>query len=522
MLGFDVDADLTLADIVASGGDFTTEAARERIRMASEAGPTVFEWRNRTSDGSTQWVEVSLKPAVVGTEAVVLSFVRDTTERHEFEQRYEQTRDTLGRVVDRVDDAFFAVDGDWRFTFCNAEAERLLGRSAEDLLGSNVWTEFPGAVESRFHGEYERAMETQDPVTFEAVYDPLDLELGVDAYPSPDGLSVFFRDVSERRRREDVLGGLLDVARDLMLARTETDVADQVTAAATEVLGQEFNAVRYYDADRDALVVASLSAAARDVVDPPVLAPGEDHVGRVFERGEAGVFDDLGAVSDRDYSPIQSAMVLPLGEYGTLSIGATDPAAFDDFDLSVASLLATVTTAAVERVRRRQELRHYEAVVRSIEGMVCVVDDGQFSLVTEPLASFLGWDRESLVGRPVTDVFGDGEPWESHVADLDTDAGTGAFETTVVMGDGSTRPVAVDVSRLRGGGPEELVAVVRDIGELVETRQRVTAERRRFTHLFEHLPDPVVEVRLADHTVESVNDAFVEAFGYGDRAVVGD
>jgi len=534
MLGFDPDADLSLADIVASGGDFTVEAARERIR-AAQSEPAVFEWRNRTSDGDAQWVEVSLKPAVVGTESVVLSFVRDTTERHEFERRYEQTRDRLGRVVDRIDDGFFAVDADWRFTFCNAEAERLLGRSAEALLGRNVWEAFPGAVDSQFQREYEHAMETQKPVTFEAAFDPLDLDVEVDAYPAPDGLSVFFRDVSERRRREDVLSGLLDVARDLMLAETEADVADRVTAAATKVLGQEFNAVRYYDADRDALVVASLSTAAEDVVDPPALAPGENHVGRVFERGEADVFDDLEVVSEREYDPIRSAMVLPLSEYGTLSIGATERAAFDDLDLSVANLLATVASAAIERVNRRQELRHYEAVVRSVEGMVCVVADGQFSLVTEPLASFLGYERSALVGRPVADVLAESarETWERRVdalvADSDEDepasetgTETEAFESTVVRADGHELPVKCDVSRLRGGGRDGVVAVVRDIGELVETRQQVTAERRRFTHLFEHLPDPVVEVRLDDHQVTSVNDAFVDAFGYGDTAVVGD
>ena len=208
-------------------------------------------------------------------------------------------------------------------------------------------------------------------------------------------------------------------------------------------------------------------------------------------------------------------MVLPLGGYGTLSIGATERAAFDDLDLSVANLLAAIATTAVERVHRRQELRHYEAVVRSVEGMACVVDGGQFSLVTEPFAAFVGYDRETLVGRPVADVLADGarETWAERVAGLAAETETATFESTVVRADGRARPVEFDVSPLRGDGQDEVVAVVRDIAELVENavehaddpaRVHVSAApagdavEHSSTSPGSHTRQDAVEIRVAD------------------------
>jgi len=105
-------------------------------------------------------------------------------------------------VYQRITDAFFAVDSDWRFTYVNEQAERLLGQAANGLVGESVWEQFPEAVDSTFEEEYRRAMRTQASVSFEEYYPPLDTSFAVEAYPSETGLSVYFRDVTERIRRE--------------------------------------------------------------------------------------------------------------------------------------------------------------------------------------------------------------------------------------------------------------------------------------------------------------------------------
>lgn len=99
-------------------------------------------------------------------------------------------------IVERITDGFFAVDNFWNFTYVNKEATRLLFRSRDDLIGRNVWTEFPEAVELRFYDQYHKAINEQVPVIFDAYYCPLETWFDVRAYPSPNGLTVYFRDVT--------------------------------------------------------------------------------------------------------------------------------------------------------------------------------------------------------------------------------------------------------------------------------------------------------------------------------------
>src|SRR5690242_9715522 len=99
-------------------------------------------------------------------------------------------------ILENVTDAFFALDREWRFTFVNREAERLLARSREELLGRNIWDEFTDAVGSTFDHNYRHAMETGESVQFEALYVPLGLWVEVRAYPAQDQLIVYFRDIS--------------------------------------------------------------------------------------------------------------------------------------------------------------------------------------------------------------------------------------------------------------------------------------------------------------------------------------
>ncbi len=114
-------------------------------------------------------------------------------------------RQETQRILESIDDAFFAVDGDWRFSYLNPQAEKLLHRPAGELLHKNLWEEFPEAVGSEFHRQYQQARARQESVSFVEYYPPLQTWFEVNAYPHGAGLSVFFRNVNRRRAREEAL-----------------------------------------------------------------------------------------------------------------------------------------------------------------------------------------------------------------------------------------------------------------------------------------------------------------------------
>ena len=112
---------------------------------------------------------------------------------------------TKGDILESITNAFFALDRQWHFTYVNREAERLLRKKREELIGRNVWVEFPQAVGSAFFNEYHKALAEQVSVAFEAYYPPFDTWFEVHAYPSPDGLAVYFQDIGERKKAEQAL-----------------------------------------------------------------------------------------------------------------------------------------------------------------------------------------------------------------------------------------------------------------------------------------------------------------------------
>ncbi len=116
-----------------------------------------------------------------------------------------QAPQSVAEVLESVSDAVLALDRHWRFTYLNSAAERLLVRRRVDLLGRNVWEEFPQAIGSTFYREYHRAIAEGVIVAFEEFYPPLATWFSVRAYPTPVGLAVYFQDVTERRQAEHAL-----------------------------------------------------------------------------------------------------------------------------------------------------------------------------------------------------------------------------------------------------------------------------------------------------------------------------
>lgn len=108
-------------------------------------------------------------------------------------------------ILESITDAFYALDREWRFTYVNPEAARLLGRGPGDLLGRRFWDEFPEAVGSMTETAFMHAREERIPVSFEEYFTPLAKWLDVRAYPGEEGLSVYVRDITEEKRVQETV-----------------------------------------------------------------------------------------------------------------------------------------------------------------------------------------------------------------------------------------------------------------------------------------------------------------------------
>ncbi|MGI9089750.1 MAG: SpoIIE family protein phosphatase [Gemmatimonadaceae bacterium] len=107
-------------------------------------------------------------------------------------------------ILESISDAFFALDRAGRFTYLNGQAARLLARTRDGLLGANIWDAFPAAVGTASEREYSRAM-AGESTSFEQYYPPLGKWFEARAYPSESGITVYFHDITERKRSEQAL-----------------------------------------------------------------------------------------------------------------------------------------------------------------------------------------------------------------------------------------------------------------------------------------------------------------------------
>lgn len=105
-------------------------------------------------------------------------------------------------ILEAISDGFQAFDRQWRYTYLNRQAERILGRSRTELLGKVCWEEYPEAVGTPFYDHYMQAMEKGVTVVFEDHCPHQDTWVEFTLQPLPDGLTAYTRDITERKRAE--------------------------------------------------------------------------------------------------------------------------------------------------------------------------------------------------------------------------------------------------------------------------------------------------------------------------------
>ena len=132
---------------------------------------------------------------------VVLVF-RDVSEERRAQAAVEEQRKWLETTLESITDAFCGLDHEWRFTYVNRQAEVLLGRDRVSLIGKDHWAEYPETLGTELEHAYRRAVTEHATVALEYYFAPHDRWYELNAYPSPDGLAVYFRDVSERKKSE--------------------------------------------------------------------------------------------------------------------------------------------------------------------------------------------------------------------------------------------------------------------------------------------------------------------------------
>ena len=291
-------------------------------------------------------------------------------------------------VLGRMTDAFFALDADWRFTYLNDRGRTLIREAGAldpdaELRGRRLWDAVPDAAESVFAERYREAVETGEPVSFEAEYEPIDTWFEVRAHPSESGLSVYFRDVTDRKRTEARRERDRDALRSLYRIAADRSRSFEEKVGSALELGCTYLDIPYG-------MVNELEGGDLTVVyshgTPGTLSPGtsfpreEAYCKRTVELDELAIVDAVREGWDGDPALETSGLRCYIGarmptEDGvdrTLCFAGPDPReeSFTETERTVVELLAQWLTF---EFTRRADRRALEAKNERLENLASVV-----------------------------------------------------------------------------------------------------------------------------------------------------
>lgn len=156
---------------------------------------------------SESWSEVSFNPIV--EDGKVISLVcsgRNITSIKFYHKR-------LADILDSVTDGFYALDYNWNITYWNSQAELMQPFRRDEVVGRNIWDVYPGSEHQQFYAAFHRVMRDRNPAFVLEYFESFDGWYDISIYPTTEGISVFFRDVSEKVKKERELDDVTSLLR---------------------------------------------------------------------------------------------------------------------------------------------------------------------------------------------------------------------------------------------------------------------------------------------------------------------
>jgi PAS domain S-box-containing protein len=187
------------------------------VTKHSDEAIVSFTYRMKHKNGTWRWLQTDGSVFDRDEEGKVLHVMNisiDVTERIVAEDKFQKLSldlekkvllrsKELSNILESISDAFVALNDKWEYTYVNSYAERILGKSREELLGQNMFKVFPVARKMRHFKNLSNAKKLQKPIEYETYNPRLNIWLLVSINPAINGVSIFMHDITARKQSEE-------------------------------------------------------------------------------------------------------------------------------------------------------------------------------------------------------------------------------------------------------------------------------------------------------------------------------
>ncbi len=400
---------------------------------------------------------------------------RDITLNKQMEQQLKQFNDQLEQqvkekttvireVFERVSDAIIAVDRNWNYTYINSKAEQLLGKEPGYLVGRHIWTEFPEMVREPFYKDYAEAMDKQEYRWIETYYAAHDRWFENHIYPSDTGLSIYFKDITERKKAEINLREAIN--RFNMVAKATNDIVWEAYLDDNRLWWNDnfFDKFGYSREER-----FTSGNAWEELIHPEDKEEAVTSFKTAIENPAVEIWtkEYRFRKSDGSYSYIYDRCYILRKEDGRAY-------------RAVGSM-----TDITELVQTNEKLKitedRYRIMVEEASDAIFINDDqGQLLEVNKRACELLGFDSKELSSMNVADLIPGDELSEKPVMYKELLSGERTHvERNMKRSDASLVAVDITAKMLSDG---RIIAIVRDISEQKRAKEQLAASEKLLRH----------------------------------------
>lgn len=465
-------------------------------------------------------------------------------------QLLEQDRHALQTISSRtvsllesITDGFYSLDHQWRFTYLNSAAERISGRTRSELLGRTVWEAFPEAVNTPAYEHYHRAVRENVAVEFELFYEPLDVWLEINVYPSPEGVSAYYRDITERKRSEATFSSYaaqqttIAMIGERALAGAELpDLLDEATLYVAHTLEVEYTSVfEVQPATGQLLLTAGFGWQYEYLGQATVSAEQPSQHGYILSQQQPVVTEHLPTETRFEVTPLLrdagviSDLAVVIHEqgkpFGVLAAHSTRPRHFSAQEVTFVQSVANTLAAAILQRRLEASLLQSQATLARAQQIARI---GTWAIDSVTHAVYWSEEMYRIFGvRPgefapstaniLKRVHPDDRARSSAYVQAALEVGVSHhLNQRIVLDDGEIRWIRMQAERIvePGQGLSRLVGTVLDITERKRGEEALSESQERYQVLFDLSPIPKLLYDEQTLRLLAVNDAAVEHYGY--------